>query len=276
MNIVVGMADLKASDRHRSVACRQYPKNDIQPLRYVLSTGRTGTVFLSGLLNKQAGVIAAHEPDSSRYQMMLANLRNDLGIGGALLKRIFEASRKRRLEAAADGEYVELNPFLCPMADLIPLPGHQLRIVHMVRDPATWARSMTRHKATARFRPIIDHVPFAKFNPAPRPTGWNRLNEYERALWRWNWCNSRIQALQAQSDVYARVRYEDLFADDERRAATTLDLIRATLSLPATLQATRDDMSVRANPSTRDGPEIDRAAAARICGPLARSYGYDY
>jgi hypothetical protein len=244
-------------------------------LRYVLSAGRTGTVFLARLLDGLPGITAAHEPDTSRYQMMLANLRNDWGIGGTLLKRWFERARDRRI-ATANGVYVEVNPFLCPMTDLLSRAGRPLRIVHMVRDPATWAVSMTSHKATAPFRALIDYVPFAKPDPVPRPANWSSFNEYERALWRWNWCNSRIEAVRGDSTAYAMIRYEDLFGLDEVLRQEALATIGGALDLPARVHADRRQISIRANPSVRPGPSIDREAARRVCGELARSFGYDY
>jgi hypothetical protein len=255
---------------------RDVTVTEAQAFRYVLSAGRTGTVFLAGLLNRQPGVIASHEPDSSRYQMMLANLRNDWGIGGDILKMAFERARKQRLEAAAGRTYVEINPFLCPMTDLLPMPGRELRIVHMVRDPATWAVSIVSHKASSRYRGIIDYVPFGKPYPVPRPAGWRRLGTYTRALWRWNWCNQRISELQHASDGYCIVRYEDLFADDTEIRNTVLQKIGCTLLLPAALKESDAPMHERANASSGNAEGIDRTAAQRICGEMARRYGYDY
>ena len=246
------------------------------PLRYVLSAGRTGTVFLERLINEQlAGVTAAHEPPATRYQMMLANLRNDLGAGGSLLKRIFDRSRESRLKKMP-GIYVEINPFLCPMTDLVPKPGHGLRVVHMVRDPASWAISIATFRASTRFRGIIDHVPFAKPYPSPRPEGWPNLSEFERALWRWRWCNERISSLEPVAEAYALVRYEDLFSADGPVQEAALSTIVETLDLPGKLVATADTMSMRANPSEGPGPDADTQATHRICGDLARTYGYAF
>jgi hypothetical protein len=247
-------------------------------LRYVLSAGRTGTVFLERLINEQLdGVVACHEPAATRYQMILANVRNDLGLGSGLLKRIFESSRRRRVERAG-GIYVEINPFLSPMTDLLSGSGSGcgLRIVHMVRDPASWAVSISTFKASTRFRRLIDYVPFAKPYPAPRPKGWGALGEYERALWRWRWCNERISSLHSTATAYSLVRYEDLFSGKAELETEALGKIAQTLGLPGDLVATDDAMSARANPSKGSGPDIDLSATRRICGDLARTYGYAY
>jgi len=244
--------------------------------RYVLSAGRTGTVFLERLMNRKLeGVDARHEPASTRYQMMLANLRNDWGLGRRLLAWLFEMARARRI-AAASPCYVEINPFLCPMTDLLPREGHALRVVHVVRDPTDWAGSISSFKASNRFRKLIDPVPFAKPYPAPRPKGWGGMGEYERALWRWNWCNTRIAMLRDACEAYALVRYEDLFSPDEATRLDVLRVIGETLALPRPLIADATDTALRENAFSAPNRILDREAARRISGDLAREYGYDY
>ncbi|MBS7670773.1 hypothetical protein [Croceicoccus gelatinilyticus] len=155
--------------------------------------------------------------------MMLANMRNDLGAGNDLLRAFFHRSRNRRLAERGE-EYVEINPFLCPMTDLLPESGKTLRVVHMVREPGDWAISISDFKASARFRDVINHVPFAKPYPSPRPPGWGNRPEIERALWRWHWCNSRIEDLKPHCEAYSLVRYEDVFSTDLESASETIDL----------------------------------------------------
>lgn len=244
-----------------------------RPWRYILSAGRTGTMFLEAFLNDQcAGVTAEHEPSPTREQMMLANLRNDWGIGGGLLAWHFRKSRLKR-DAAHPGTYVEINPFLCAMTDLLPDPARALRIVHMVREPASWAVSMTAFKASTRFRHVIDYVPFAKPYPSPRPEGWSSLPEIEKALWRWHWCNSRIRALKEATPHYCLVRYEDLFAGGEARSAILADVVR-TLDLDVTGPFDAAPFSERRNPAPGAVAPPRSEAVARICGPLARDLGY--
>jgi hypothetical protein len=245
-----------------------------RPWRYVLSAGRTGTVFLESFLNRNCpGVAAVHEPFPTREQMMLANLRNDFGLGGSLLAWHFNRSRRARDEFHA-GAYVEINPFLCAMTDLLPDPARPLRIVHMVRDPASWAVSMTAFKASARFRGVIDYVPFAKPYPSPRPPGWSSLPEIEKALWRWTWCNSRIRSLREATPHYCLIRYEDLFKADDAGRAGLLASVVETLGLDCTGPFNGADFAERQNPapSVVAPPSMD--AVRRICGTLAGELGY--
>ncbi len=244
-------------------------------MRYILSAGRTGTVFFERLITEQFGTGAAkHEPASTRYQMMLANFRNDTGLGKKLLKRVFENSRASRIGQRPDALYVEINPFLCALTDLIPSPANPLRVVHMVREPADWAASMTTFRASSKFRHVIDFIPFAKPYPSPRPDGWARMDELERALWRWKWCNSRIGALEAHCEAYALLRYEDIFSTTFEVAERSIGLMSETLGLPKPLSIAPSQLQVRANPSTGRIAKPSRETTARVCGDLAQKYGY--
>ena len=64
-------------------------------LSFVLSTGRTGTVYLTQLLNAQAGrLIAKHEPPYSRAAFVLANMFNYHGWGRKHILRFYVARRR--------------------------------------------------------------------------------------------------------------------------------------------------------------------------------------
>lgn len=204
---------------------------------------------------------------------MLANMRNDWGVGGGLLRTLFYRSRDRRL-AARDESYVEINPFLCPMTDLLPENGKALRVIHMIREPGDWAVSITNFKASTRFRDVIDHIPFAKPYPSPRPKNWSEYTEIERALWRWKWCNSLIEKLKPHCEAYALVRYEDLFSTDLQVVRQTVDLACETLNLREPLRLEASDLSHRANPSRGEKRRPEQDKIDRICGELASSYGY--
>ena len=240
--------------------------------RYVVSAGRTGTVFLTQVLNMLPGIEAIHEPTPSRWQMMLANLRNDTGIGGSILRMWFENSRRNRFSDR--GVTVELNPFLPALADLLPDPKTETRVVHLVRHPETWAQSMTVFKASSRFRDVIDYVPYSKPYPSPRPESWSKLPEGEKALWRWVWCNTRLGKLEESVTSYCVVRFEDLLGDDpQKRQAASADF-SSTLSLDQSLPEDFGRISTGRNPRPDGDIEIGSETVRRICSELARKYQY--
>ena len=252
------------------------PPASAEPWRYVLSAGRTGTVFLESLFAVYAkNAVAVHEPDPTRYQMMLGNLRNDWNILATTTQRWVHASRRKRLSDAG-GSYIEINPFLCSVTDLLPDPARDLRIVHIVREPASWARSMTVFKASRKFRWIIDYIPFSKPFPSPRPDGWSDLPQFERNLWRWVWCNQRILALKPAARAFVTIRYEDLFSQDVDLRSKTVRKIFEVLDLPAPDQIDWTLFDTRINPAPASEESFDLSAVTRIAGPSAQVVGYDH
>lgn len=244
------------------------------PRLYILSAGRTGTVFLEKLLATYApGTVTEHEPKPTREQMMMANMRNDWGLRANGLKRWFNAARNRR-EQRAGGQYIEINPFLCAMTDLLPDPARPIRVVHITRDPSSWARSMTVFKASTKFRLIIDYIPFAKPYPSPRPEGWASWSFYERNLARWSWCNAQIAKLKIEAQAYTHLRYEDLFSADIATKEAAVMQVFDTLDLPRPDAIDWALFDTKANPAPPSSTEFDAQAASRICGHLAREMGY--
>lgn len=245
---------------------------------FVLSAGRTGTVALATRLGELLpNTVVVHEPPPARVELLIGNLRNDTGFGADLARWLFLRTRRRRLERLPAGSgYVEINPLLCPIIDLLPALMVPFNVVHMVRQPAAWSQSITAFGASARYRAVIDFIPFAKPYPNPRPQGWRGMTEIERALWRWRVCNERILALRPQCAAYALVRYEDVFSSDPgRRAEAFGKVLRLMPGNPTSRMASID-------PSERHNPRPNAKVAAltpeivrMVCGDLAGQFGYD-
>ncbi len=258
---------------------RSRPRRVTRELAFVLSTGRTGTVFLSRLIGRAyARARCVHEPPPSRALLVAGNLRNQLGCGTAGLRALFESALARRLRRLGPGErYIEINPLMTTTLDLVAGLDAPLRVLHMVRDPRTWAPSIETFKASGYRRYLVDVVPFSKPVPINRPPRWSTLPALERALWRWRDCNEQLEArFGARARCrYRRVRYEDVFST---RAETRDEAVREALSAlgldPAPGLAALDTRA-RVNPApTGARPRVDEVAVARICGELLARYGY--
>ena len=245
---------------------------------FVMSAGRTGTLFLSNLLERHfPEAFVVHEPFPARYELMLGNLRNDTGLGESLLRQVFQRARDRRLCGLRPGQsYIELNPMLCPLCDQLPRLELPFSIVHLVRRPLSWAHSIATFRASKPFRPLIHFLPFAKPYPHPRPEGWARLNELERALWRWRYCNEQIWTLRTHAQSYAVLRYEDLFSSDaERRGASLTELLHL-LPLDFDGRLPEADFGARANPKPASSRplSVGEARVEAMCGELMSAFGY--
>ncbi len=247
---------------------------DQRPLYYVLSAGRTGTVFLENLVKAHFPDISIeHEPSPSRYLMMLGNLRNDFGLLKGATRRM--AARHQAHVHGGTVKHIEVNPFLCAVTDLLPHETRPLRILHMVRAPGDWAQSMTTFKASTRYRHVIDFVPFAKPFPAPRPVEWSGLSQFEKSLHRWTWCNQRIAALAPQAEAYELVRSEDLFSADATLRDSALARILKVLDLQRPDDLRPEEFQNRVNPSPAGADLRDADKERTICGAVAADFGYD-
>ncbi|MXO64026.1 hypothetical protein [Qipengyuania oceanensis] len=134
--------------------------------------------------------------------MMLANMRNDWGVGGDLLRNLFYHSPDRRLAACGD-DFVDINPFLCPTTDLLPENGKRLRAVHMVREPGDWMILITNYPLSSTYpdvvRETVDLV--SKMLTLRRPLWLDALDLLERA-------NSSHSNRRLDQDVNERIRGE--------------------------------------------------------------------
>lgn len=251
-------------------------ENRQTPVNLVLSAGRTGTVFLTNLLEQVSGVHVVHEPFPARYELMLGNMRNDIGIGKSLARKLFLSVRKNRFSNGELGhKYIEINPLMCPLVDLLKELDRPLNVVHMVRDPLSWVKSIDAFRASKFVRPFYPLIPFSTPFPTPRPEGWKQMSHVERQLCRWRFCNEQILSQRPHYARYALVRYEDLFSEQPEVRMENLKKVFETLQVPMDSVDTTDVFKQRKN-SAPNKPiaTVDRETVATICGSVSEQFGY--
>lgn len=250
--------------------------HSVKPADFVLSAGRTGTVFLTNLFEQFDGVEVVHEPFPARYELVLGNIRNDLGIGRSLVRNLFVSARSGRFsESEQDKQYIEINPLICPVIDQLKELKRPLQVVHMVREPLSWAKSICAFRASKFVRPLYPLIPFANPYPSPRPEGWRELSNIEKQLWRWRFCNEQILAHKSEFSRYTLIRYEDLFCQDEEIRESNLRRICEVFQLPFEQIDVSTAFEQRKNPAPkRDVEDVSIESIERICGGLAVELGY--
>ncbi len=255
---------------------------DGQKIRFILSAGRTGTVFLSRTLaDLYPQYEVVHEPPSSRRTFMLWNAEA-AGIAPAgSARRIFKRNRQRVLTGNGDRLRIEINPFLHPLAPELHEIVSPLYVVHLVRDAMDWIRSMANFGAAGWRRHLIDYTPLARtIHPAARK-GWSRLDTFSRFAWRWRLANEQLLSLAKHSDYYGMIRYEDLFSSDESAACATLQRLVSGLQIEEIGTMADISWDRRVNPGRcgkigdrRDWPPEVSDRVMEICGPLMKEFGY--
>lgn len=262
----------------------QPPAIDGERLRFVLSAGRTGTLFLTGTLPRlEPSWKVEHEPSLSRRMFMLQNAADHgVPLTGELARRLLAQSRRRQLASLDGGSVrIEINPFLSPLTMYLVDQVKPLHVVHMVRDPRTWIPSMANFKAAGWRRFVIDAIPFARpVHPMARP-GWIFRSRLERHAWWWRRTNENILALASVAASFRVVRYEDLFLRGEGAYRAALAEIVVGLGGCADPASMPEPSRNRVNPGrTGKTPAwemfaaCDRDMVLGIVGPLMTRLGY--
>jgi hypothetical protein len=111
---------------------------------FTLASGRSGTSFLCGLLQKNAqGCVVVHEPYADLGNPMMFGLPiYDHSVGNTAPVRDLLEKKASRVEQYAPRVYIETShAFLKSYWDFAPEFFPDLSVVHLVRDPLQAARS---------------------------------------------------------------------------------------------------------------------------------------
>ena len=252
-------------------------------LRFILSAGRTGTVFLSqsmGMLFPQHQIV--HEPKSSRRMFMAYNAEMAGLLPTGTARSIFVRNRTRVIEQIPENcVRLELNPFLHPLAPSLHELVSPLHVVHLVRDARSWIESIVNFGASGWKKHIIEFLPFARTIPDQVRKEWRRLDTIGKFAWRWRMANDQILTVLNHTDNYRIIRFEDLFGSDDENVS---DAFSSLISiLPGSATGSTDDLPwlKKANRSERrivnswqSWPNSTKAQVDDICGELLLRFGY--
>jgi hypothetical protein len=249
-------------------------------LRFVISTGRAGTVTLAEYLSRldPRHLTASHEPWPARWEHVLGNARRaGLPIDFAV-RSTFRALRRARLgHLSQELLYIEVNPHLASMIELLPELVAPLHMTQIVREPGAWVESILGFGASGWRRHVIEWAPWARPAPVPRPPGWSRMGPGERMLWRWRAINEAIEALRPAAASFECIRFEDLFASDTSTCEAGLAGVHRGLALDhcpsVALLRELGTLNARA-PVAVAGRRVPRPLIEDVCGDLLRRYGY--
>lgn len=245
---------------------------------FIVSTGRTGTKFLARYFNANfESIQGSHEPPPRIFRLL-----SNAHVAGALPSRVlgplFHAARRVAYREAAGGIYLESNNFIYGFFDVLAALDPPPLIVHVVRDPRAYARSIIGHGSLQGGKFIASKLlPFwyarvrCEFGPLQTPVG--------RFAGQWALVNRFLDRKGAAYPYYHRLRFEDLFDESE----SGLRELCGILGLPYPGAQTRLPASRRVNRSQRRDigawptwPAGWAAELHRICTPLMQSYGYGF
>lgn len=256
---------------------------DTQPV-LIISTGRTGTIFLSRLFaDLYPDAESYHERGLSRPIQILTNLHFSHLLPKSGLTLAWKYLKGNEIESCEKKFHIDANNFLYGLASLAPELYPNLRVLHIVRDPRTYVTSQLNFSRQKRTSFIANYfVPFWQPNPflvgelpMSKFFGFTRFEKY---CWIWNFKNCVMEGLENSATPYLRVRFEDLFngGDPEELFGKVTDFI----GLPRVTgirERFREPANTSAKTNFPEWPQWTSKQAAQLqsfCGGRMSKYGY--
>ncbi|HET6924804.1 MAG TPA: hypothetical protein VFH39_03175 [Candidatus Saccharimonadales bacterium] len=271
--------------------------NKLQPAPnsvFILSTGRTGTVYLADLLNQLDGVVALHEPKPSRVLNAWTTAFLEGRISVDFMTAALAGKRRKTFKNVhAKRLYVESNNFIAGFADALGAVFDDPVVVHLVRDPRDFITSLTNRGDDRGIRKLFNkYVPYWAY--VPEGVKKRQLNALTRAAYRWVAINEYLDDFGTRSRNCHFFKFEDVF--DREHPDQLHELLRAIgltnrdisrLDFAAKSRPAQPRFSLLDRPSDsanrskhaamapwREWTAAERQEVDRICGPLMRRYGY--
>ncbi len=260
---------------------------------FVLSTGRTGTVFLAGLLDQVSSVISAHEPKPSRVLNAWTTAYLEDKVSDKFMAAVL-ANKRRRLAATNKDIYIEMNNFIAGFAEAASEVFENASVIHIVRDPRDFITSLTNRGDDEGIRKFFNkYVPHWAY--VPRGVKKRNLDAFSRAAYRWVAINQCLSDWGKRNpDRYHFFKFEDILDHkDPHKIDPVLEAIGLTKKQIKELNYTPEphyqkvkfsliDRPIDASNTSsrqamakwRDWRDNDKKRVAEICGPLMKQYGY--
>lgn len=257
-----------------------------QPI-VVLSTGRTGTNFLSRLLSSLSMGDISHQGKFSRT----ANIVGNLG-----LCPDFEEWTKKTLKhllGRVDRLGSTADPLLSIAYTLLldhEKQSNQPKMLHVVRDPRNFVTSFMNWRKQRLRRMVLHHLtPF--WQPNPWSIGdrggfesYLKMSKFEHFCWIWAYKNNLFGKKIVEYEVESFfLKFETLMnlSDTENKSIETINAMSSFLNISETrLIEQMDKIPVLNSSLTKSFPKWTQWTnkQAKIlekhCGPLMKKYGY--
>ena len=246
---------------------------------FFLSTGRTGTQWFNGILNKDSKFRSFHEPVPSLfYQWKLAfdereSILQKVEPQFNLFREIFLVAREeyRRYAWKTGKRYAETNNYVTFFAPVIAEALPSAKFVHVYRHPGEFIRSGLRRNWYGG-----GENDFVK--PGNKMLGSeNRVTAMEKIAWLWRETNQFIELFKKSSDnlaVYS-FNFNELNLD---RVMELTEFLELSVKRNAVKRRIGIKMNVQKEGNIdkySDWKTEDKIRIMNICGELATQYGYD-
>lgn len=180
-------------------------------MSFILSSGRTGTVFLYNVLSQLPGITAKHE----RLTRIIRIYQNMVVQGKRIniLDQLLLACFTRPLSKLdANIHHYEINPTVKAHIDKLYHQFPQATYIHIVRDPRSHVASGINWVSDKPINAFFKQkIPFWSPKPSPYQLGQDRESKiFEMALLNWMQSNRNFLELKQKTSNYFILKFEDM------------------------------------------------------------------
>lgn len=261
---------------------------------FILSTGRTGTVYLADILNQMDRVLAVHEPKPSRALNAWTTAYLEGKVADKFMAATLAAKRRKNVAGLSLDLYVESNNFIAGFASVLDQVFENAEVVHIVRDPRDFVTSLTNRGDSTGLRGLFNkYVPYWAY--VPKGVKKRQLTPYTRPAYRWVAINRYLSDWgKKHPGSYHFFKFEEVF--DKKEPAKLKPLLKAIglsdrqisqLDFAARAREQKQGFSLLDKPASSqnqskvqtmakwpDWSATNKQAVSQICAPLMTQYGY--
>jgi len=188
---------------------------------FVLSTGRSGTKFITEILEAYPSLWVEHSPSPELAHQSYLIYRESPDVDSIKLAFLHARMDAMNRAHASGYRYVETNNRITFYAEAIAQIFPNAKFVHIVRSPAEFVRSgMRRGYYSTMIPELSGHIEPRLCDPIRDI--WSELTRVEKISWQWNTINESIERFKATIDANRLFfcRSDDLFLNPD--VATSL------------------------------------------------------
>jgi len=237
---------------------------------FILATGRSGTKFLSLLLNKSPGAYIVHEPVRWDFRAYKAAFYDDKKaykyIQEFRKKEIYDRARKREINI-----YGEVNSVLRRHCNALKKSFPNAKIFHLIRDGRDVVRSsMSRGTMTD------NHPSTKKIHPtqkSPWKDKWNNMTQFEKICWYWD-----VENRYLNKNIKKTLQFEKLISSYKYFKEHLLDPLELKISKETWQKEVNSPKNITNKYTTPHWTEWEKGKMDvfnEICGDTMRVNGYE-
>lgn len=237
---------------------------------FILSLGRSGSLFLADLLNEDPEVTFFHEPNRVDFFAYLNAFHNPESapkyITGFRKKLIYHLGKKNAVKG-----YGEVNSILRRHVLALKQKIPDARFIHLVRDGRDVVRSMMARRTYTYWDPITRFIKPKRGEKFAED--WSIMSRFEKLCWYWWHENSYLR-----DQLSTFIRFEDLIGDYGYFSEEVL----TPLGLHVPQEVWQNKVSQPKNvtrkhliPHWEDWKDKYKIGFYKICGSLMEDLGYE-